>query len=65
MESAGYVDVEVRTIVNQYPLDYWLRLLPLPAGIKTSLTRLANRIGLGSLALPMPAGNLAVVGFKP
>jgi len=64
LEQAGFADVEVTPIVNRYPIDYWIRLLPLPVGLKIGLANLMNSIGLGSLALPMPVGNLAVVGYK-
>ncbi len=64
LEQTGFVDVAVRPIVNRYPIEYWIRLLPLKVGFKTRLTRLANSTGAGALAVPMPVGNLAVVGFK-
>lgn len=64
MEQAGLTGIEVRPIVNRYPLAYWLRLLPLPVRLKSALTRLAEVIGVGAVALPMPVGNLAVVGYK-
>jgi SAM-dependent methyltransferase len=65
LERAGFANVQARPIVNRYPLDYWLRLLPLPNGPKSRLRAAANRSGIGRLALPMPVGNLAVVGRRP
>ena len=49
LEQAGFTLVSVRPIVNQYPVDYWLRLLPLPLAVKAPLTKLADRLSLGSL----------------
>lgn len=65
LDKNGFTDVRVTSIVNRYPLRYWLRLLPLPQGLKHSLIATLDRMGLGNVSLPVPVGNLAVVGFKP
>lgn len=62
LEKAGFENVEVKTIVNTYPLQYWLRLSPLPRSIKGSVEKLLR--GLSRLALPVPVGNMAAIGFK-
>ncbi len=64
MEKAGFTQVEVRKILNTYPLHYWLKLLPLPRKFKSSLMKLLKIIGIGYLPIPLPAGNMAVIGFK-
>ena len=64
LQNAGFVDVQVSSIVNKYPMSYWLKLLPIPLGMKSGLTKFVSSIGLGSLALPMPVGNLAAIGFR-
>ena len=65
MEQAGYINIQVRPIVNRYPLDYWFRLVPLSQGTKSKLTAIATRLGIIQLPLPMPVSNLAVLGYKP
>lgn len=65
LEEAGFVRVEVRPISNVYPLHYWLKVFPLPKALKGILRKAALATGLGRLPLPMPAGNLAVTGYKP
>jgi SAM-dependent methyltransferase len=65
LEQAGFGDVQVVTVLNRYPLRYWLRLLPLPQGLKRGLIALLDRLGAGGLPVPMPAGNIAIIGFKP
>lgn len=65
LEQAGFTDVLLLRVVNRYPLRYWLRLLPLPVGLKRSLIALLDRAGAGGWPLYMPVGNIAVVGFKP
>jgi SAM-dependent methyltransferase len=65
LEQSGFEEVLVTEIINCYPLRYWLRLLPLPKNMKCSLIRLLERIGIGPIKLALPAGNIAVIGYKP
>ena len=64
LEQAGFQDVKIMPIINRYPLRYWLRLVPLPNRFKRALTAVLDRLGMGCMAIPMPAGNIAAVGFK-
>jgi len=64
MEQAGFKDVRVMPIVNRYPLRYWLKLLPLTRKFKEALIAVLDLLGFGSIVVPIPAGNLAVVGYK-
>lgn len=63
LQQAGFNRIEVSRVSNRYPLRYWVRLSPLPAPAK-SLALAATRSRAGDLALRVPTGNLAVVGFK-
>lgn len=65
LRRAGFTRVSSRVVVNRYPLTYWLRLSPLPSSVKTALIRLAAATPVGRLLIPLPAGNMAVVGFRP
>lgn len=65
LESRGYRGVVVAPILNTYPLHYWLKILPLPASLKPGLIAALKAVGLGRLPLPLPAGNLLGLGFKP
>jgi SAM-dependent methyltransferase len=65
LESCGYRDVTVTPILNTYPLRYWLKLLPLPAALKSRLLEFLKTGRLGRLPLALPAGNLLGLGFKP
>lgn len=64
MEKAGFAQIEIRSIWNSYPLTYWLKLLPIPLKLKLSLMTFLNKSFLGRLPIPLPAGNLAVIGYK-
>ncbi len=65
LEQAGFERIALKPIRNAYPLRYWLRLTPLPAGAKGALLRLLERLGLADRKLAMNVGNLLAVGFKP
>jgi len=64
LERAGFADVEIRPFANRYPLRYWTRLAPLPAGAKNRVIGALDRARLGGLGLTVPVGNLAAVGWK-
>lgn len=64
LERAGFRSVEVRPVVNRYPVRYWLKLLPVPSAVRSAaLATMGSR--LSSAAVPLPAGNMAAIGFKP
>ena len=65
MSTAGFVDVQPGTLLNRYPMGYWARLLPMPRGLKSSLIRMMDAVSIGRVAVPLPAGNIYVVAFKP
>jgi SAM-dependent methyltransferase len=63
LERAGFADVEVKVVVNRYPLQYWTKLAPLP-GVKSGVLSILRWSRVGRLPIPMPVGNLAVIGYK-
>jgi SAM-dependent methyltransferase len=65
LRRAGLVDITSRSIVNRYPTSYWVRLFPLPAPAKRRMTATLGRSPLGRVLIPLPAGNMAVFGFRP
>jgi SAM-dependent methyltransferase len=63
LERAGFERIEVRRIVNRYPLRAWARYLPLPERAKRRvLTALDGPAG--GVAIPMPVGNVAAIGYR-
>jgi SAM-dependent methyltransferase len=64
LERAGFARVEVRVLVNRYPLNYWARLFPLPAAVKPRALAALRATGLGRLPLAAPVGNLAAIAFR-
>ena len=65
LQRAGFPreHIEVRSLVNRYPLNYWARLFPLPAAIKPGALALLRRSGLGRLPIAVPVGNLVAVAY--
>ena len=64
LERAGYKHVEVASLWNRYPLQYWLKLLPLPERMKGAFLQLAHASRIGKMLVSLPAGNLVCVGFR-
>jgi hypothetical protein len=65
LEGAGFESIEIHSLLNKYPVSYWIRLFPLPGTAKAAVSSLARASGIGRLLLTLPAGNLAIVGRKP
>jgi hypothetical protein len=65
LENAGFERVHIKSLRNDYPLAYWIKLLPLAPAAKRSLTRGLVRFRLADFVVPLWAGNLAGVGYKP
>jgi SAM-dependent methyltransferase len=64
LKAAGFVDVEVRTVYNRYPVRYWAQLFPFPKAMKTRLLGLLKTSPLGRPVVPLPAGNIAVIAHR-
>ena len=64
-ESAGYTNISTAPLSNAYPLSYWLRLAPLPERAKPRLQRWLRTAGINEVVVPLRAGNLVGIGYKP
>jgi SAM-dependent methyltransferase len=63
--NAGFEQAVVFPIANRYPLNYWVRLLPLPGKSKSALVDRLKGARAGRLPIPLRAGNLATFAIKP
>lgn len=64
LRTTGFVDIQVKTVINRYPLRYWAKLAPFPPGIKAWLLNTLQQGPVGAAKLPLPAGNLVAIGYK-
>jgi SAM-dependent methyltransferase len=65
LRRGGFGRIEVRTLVNRYPLGYWLRLAPAPGTVKRHIDAALERAHLDGVLVSLPAGNLVAVGYTP
>ena len=61
---AGFSQVTAFPFWNRYPLHYWMKLFPLPRGMKGTLLSSLKRSPAGRIPVSLPAGNLVCIGFK-
>jgi SAM-dependent methyltransferase len=64
LDRAGFRRVELRTVINRYPMSYWARLLPVPAELKDKLLATLASTGLGRSTIAAPVGNLAAIAWR-
>ena len=65
MRTAGFESIAISSLRNRYPIQYWIKLFPLPRIIKAAVSWMARVSGIGNVLLSLPAGNLAILGQKP
>lgn len=63
-ENDGFRVVEIFDVKNNYPLLYWLRMLPLPGVIKFTLVQLVKLVKLDKLEIALKAGNIGIIAQK-
>lgn len=55
---------KIFNIWDTYSLKYWIKLLPLPPTLKTSLSEMTKKLFLESKKLKLPIGNMGVIAKK-
>lgn len=59
-----YTQIEVSSFANAYPITYWLKLFPLPQGMKRKLLQSLATRPLGKTILSARVGNMLGFGVK-
>lgn len=62
--AAGFTSIATRSFVNIYALRYWVRLAPLPSGLKRRVDRLMQGVGIDRMKLGFDVGNILCAGIK-
>lgn len=65
LQRTGFVNIQRVPVWNRYPLHYWMKLAPLPRGLKEFSIKASKQIAVGNIPFAIPAGNLAAMGYKP
>ncbi len=65
LKKVGFESIEIRPIANRYPLRYWLRLMPLPTGLKARLSSILEFLHLSNKQISLRVGNLLAIAIKP
>ncbi len=63
-EKNDFEVLYVFSVVNRYPLAYWLKLAPLPPAIKKNLLAGLDKTFLANLPLCVSAGNIGIIARK-
>ncbi|MDX3877390.1 class I SAM-dependent methyltransferase [Achromobacter denitrificans] len=64
MQRCGFGDISVKPFVNRYTLSYWMRLAPLPFGLKSSLKKATHAVGLSKKKIGLNVGNTLAAGYR-
>jgi SAM-dependent methyltransferase len=65
LRTAAFESIAISSLRNRYPINYWIKLFPLPKTAKAAVNWMARVSRIGNLLLSLPAGNLAILGRKP
>jgi 2-polyprenyl-3-methyl-5-hydroxy-6-metoxy-1,4-benzoquinol methylase len=64
LEANGFTVQKKFSILNRYPLRYWLQLMPLPKGLKTSLLGFLQETPIGNIPVSLGLGNMGIIARK-
>lgn len=64
LRRTGLTGVSAKPFNNRYAVRYWLRLAPLPTGLKAGVTDILRVTGLERLKLSANVGNTMAVGYR-
>ncbi len=60
----GFSTTNVFSVVNTYPLSYWIHMSPFPAKLKHPLLQFLHNYKRIDISVPIPAGNIAIIARK-
>jgi SAM-dependent methyltransferase len=64
LRRAGFEDIRVAGVTNRYPVRYWLKIAPLPTGLKRSLLKTLEHSRIGSVPISFRPGNLVASAWR-
>lgn len=60
----GFKNVSVFNLINNYPLNYWLKMSGFPLYIKKFIEFIFNALGINKKTVAIPAGNITLIAKK-
>lgn len=60
----SFTKLNTFNITNQYPINYWFRMVPMPKIIKNLLLSFLKTTGIGKIALKVAPGNIGITAVK-
>lgn len=57
----GFEVLHVFSVVNCYPLSYWLKLTPLPQNLKKSMIKFSEKSKIGTIPIKLAVGNMGII----
>jgi len=64
LEANGFEVQKKFSVINRYPLRYWLQLIPLPLGIKKPMLDALQKSFIGNIPMTMGVGNMGIIARK-
>ncbi len=64
MDDGAFHVAEMQSLLNVYPLSYWMRLAPIPGDVKRMMLAAARSTGIGRIQIGINVGNIVAVGQK-
>jgi SAM-dependent methyltransferase len=63
-ERNSFKVLKVFSLINNYPLNYWVRMSGFPNFVKKYVNSAFNVLGIGKKEVSIPAGNIALIAKK-
>jgi len=64
LEANGFTVQKKFSVLNRYPLRYWLQLLPMPQGLKKRLLDFLEKAPVGNIPVTLGLGNMGIIARK-
>jgi SAM-dependent methyltransferase len=64
LEANGFSVQKKFSVFNRYPLRYWLQLMPMPPGLKETLSDFMKKSPVGEIPVTIGAGNMGLTALK-
>ena len=64
LEANGFEVKKSFSVINRYPLIYWLQLIPLPLNLKKTLLGFFQKTAIGNMPVTLGLGNMGIIARK-